>query len=307
MSILEWLGFAGWWDALGGIAQALLAIILIIALAFVGLRVMGPAVDRLFRAGDAGMDERRAKTLNDLVRSVIRYTVYFFAFVAILDQLGVDTRSLIAGAGILGLAVGFGAQNLVQDVVSGFFILLEDQYAVGDYVTVSGISGIVESVGIRTTKIRDFGGQLHILPNGKIDTVTNHMGPAMRVMFPVRIPYEEDVDRAIDVLEELFTELAGELEDILEGPRVLGVNDLGDSGVELLVWARAKPMTQFAMTRELRRRVKKRLDERGIAIPYSRRYIVFDGGRGPGGLTTAQGPGGEPPADAGGERVAQGG
>lgn len=268
VAVFSWERFS---DALGTIVY----ILVIIAVAGVILRASGPALRRIMEPRSTGLDERRAKTLTDLLLSVIRYLVYFFAFVAILDQVGVDTRSLIAGAGIAGLAIGFGAQNLVKDVVTGFFILLEDQYGVGDYVTVAGVSGVVESVGIRTTKVRDFGGQLYIIPNGMIDAVTNHMGTAMRVMFPVRVPYEEDVDRVIDILEELFEELAGELEDIIEGPSVLGVNDLGESGVELLIWARAKPMTQWAMTRELRRRVKKRLDERGIPIAYGRRYLMF--------------------------------
>lgn len=263
------------WDWVSDALGTIVYILVIIAVAGIILRTSGPALRRIMEPRSTGLDERRAKTLTDLLLSVIRYLVYFFAFVAILDQVGVDTRSLIAGAGIAGLAIGFGAQNLVKDVVTGFFILLEDQYGVGDYVTVAGVSGVVESVGIRTTRVRDFGGQLHIIPNGKIDSVTNYMGTAMRVMFPVRVPYEEDVDRVVDILEELFKELAGELEDILEGPSVLGVNDLGESGVELLIWARAKPMTQWAMTRELRRRVKKRLDERGIPIAYGRRYLMF--------------------------------
>src|SRR5690606_38145008 len=105
--------------------------------------------------------------------------------------VGVDTRSILAAAGILGLAVGFGAQNLVRDLVTGFFILSEDQFAVGDYITAAGVSGVVDSVGIRTTRLRDFGGELHIIPNGRIEQVTNHMGPAMRMMFTVRISYEE--------------------------------------------------------------------------------------------------------------------
>src|SRR5690606_17740294 len=134
-------------------------------LAAIVLRGSRPALRRIMEPRSSGLDERRAKTLVDLVHSVVRYAVYFFAFVVILDELGVDTRSLIAGAGIAGLAIGFGAQNLVKDVVTGFFILLEDQYGVGDYVTVAGVSGIVESVGIRTTKVRDFGGQLFIIPN----------------------------------------------------------------------------------------------------------------------------------------------
>lgn len=287
---------------------------MIIAGAAIVLRGSRPALRRIMEPRSSGLDERRAKTLVDLVHSVVRYAVYFFAFVVILDELGVDTRSLIAGAGIAGLAIGFGAQSLVKDVVTGFFILLEDQYGVGDYVTVAGVSGIVESVGIRTTKVRDFGGQLYIIPNGSIDAVTNHMGSAMRVMFPVRIPYEEDVERVIDILEELFEEVAGELEDIVEGPRVLGVNDLGESGVELTIWARAKPMTQWAMTRELRKRVKQILDAEGIPVAFPRRLLVVNQGAlgvGPGtgyssGPAAGSGPGSELAAAAEPAAAAQG-
>lgn len=286
------------WRAL----ESLLSIAVIFALAGLAVKLGGAAVDRLFRVPEEGSrlgvaDERRAKTLNSLTRSILQYLIFFLAGVATLDELGIDTRSIVAAAGILGLAVGFGAQNLVRDFVTGFFILFEDQYAVGDYVTVAGVSGIVESVGIRTTRVRDLGGELHIIPNGKVEQVTNHMGPGMRVLFTVRVPYEEDVDRVIEALEALFERLRGEMENLVEGPSVLGVQDFGDAGVDLLIWAKAKPMTQWATGRELRREVRRLFVELGIKTPYPRHYVMMTGTNPPSPYPPAS-PGQEPAPEA---------
>lgn len=259
-------------------AQGLISIIVIIVIGTVALRFSHVAINRLLanRLVEDRTSASRAKTLANVGRSAVSYLGFFIMGVMILEQLGISTSSLIAAAGIGGLAIGFGAQNLVRDLVSGFFILLEDQYDVGDFISTAGTSGLVEEIGIRVTKIRDFGGELHIVPNGTVERVTNHMGTAMRVLVDVDIAYEEDVQNAMDVLEELFAQLAEELEDVVEGPRVLGVQELGSSGVKLLTLAKAKPMTQWAMSREIRKRIKQAFDAHGIEIPYPRRYLVFD-------------------------------
>ena len=136
----------------------------------------------------------------NILNSAVRYLLYFVGAMTILERLGVPTGSIIATAGIGGLAIGFGAQNLVRDVITGFFILMENQYAVGDFVQIGDVSGIVEEMGIRVTKLRDRGGALHIIPNGLIQQVTNNMGPAMRVLFNVLVSYDADVDRVLAIL-----------------------------------------------------------------------------------------------------------
>ncbi len=221
-------------------------------------------------------DERKAKTLSSLLRSVVRYIVYAFAIITILRQVGIDTTGLLAGAGLAGLAIGFGAQSLVRDIINGFFILFEDHFAVGDYVSVGDVSGIVESVGLRVTRIRGFGGELHIIPNGQVDRVVNHMGSAMRVLFSVVVGYGTDVDRVISVLNDDFENAKQELPDIVEGPTGLGVKELGDSGIELLILARTKPMQQWQVERVLKKRVKNVFDREGIIIPYRRMEVLIN-------------------------------
>lgn len=279
---------SGWfeqaWSELGDFISPPTILIIIrtlanIALIWLGSRIVlrfaTNVVERLLRIQDRTPgDPRRAKTLGALVQSLLRYLICFIAGTMILQELGIETSTILATAGLGGLAVGFGAQNLVKDVITGFFILLEDHFGVGDYITAGGQSGVVEEVGLRVTKLRDFGGELHIIPNGSIDRVTNHMGQGMRVLVRVTIPYEESLERTMATLESLFAEMKHP--DLVEGPKILGVSNLGDSGVELLVWARAKAMSQWSMERELRTQIKMALDEAGIEIGYPHRYLVFN-------------------------------
>ncbi|MGB4337359.1 MAG: mechanosensitive ion channel family protein [Bacillota bacterium] len=247
--------------------------------AYVAGRILSKIVDRVFqpRNGDKAKflgDQRKLGTLRSLTKSIIRYALYFVGGLMILSELGVDTASLVAGAGIVGVALGFGAQNLVRDVLSGFFVLFEDQYAVGDYVTIAGISGIVEEMGLRITKLRDFAGEVHIIPNGVIDRVTNYRGQSMRVMFDVVVPYSANPSQTIKVLQRGYDERASEIENIVEGPRVLGVQDLGTAGMALRVWAKAVPMQQWAVGRALKLLTVEILAENGIQVPYPRTIIL---------------------------------
>lgn len=272
-------------QTLGSVGRVVLRIVFIALLARLTIGTLQKVGTRLFAFGEARprrfrhLDEGRAKTIRSLVESVVFYVVWFIAGIMILDSLGINTASLLAAAGVAGLAIGFGAQNLVKDVVSGFFILFENQFQVGDYVTTANVSGYVERTGLRTTAIRGFGGELHIIPNGEMRQVTNHMGPKMRVLVYVSIAHDEDVDRAVAVLNETFEQerAAGRLDDMIEGPRVLGVQDLADDGVELLVWGRAKTMTQFTMTRHIRGLVREVLVDHGIKMGYTRRHVILDG------------------------------
>lgn len=253
----------------------------IIVLAAVAIKLGNIFINRLLSIKHyekIPVNNNKRKTLISLLKSIMRYVVYFVALVNILDILGVKTASLLTAAGIGGLAVGFGAQNLVKDVISGFFIIFEDQYSIGDYVEVAGVAGTVEDIGIRSTKLRDSGGQLHIIPNGEITIVTNHSRGSMRAMVDVSIAYEEDLDRAIKVLEDICRKIGKQRDDILEGPSVLGVTRFGPSEIVVTILARTIPMQQWSVERELRRAIKQKFDEEGIEIPYPRVvYIKKDG------------------------------
>jgi small conductance mechanosensitive channel len=266
-----------------GAGGTIIRVTLTLVVAFLLVKASNALVDKLItqRAteGHRLMDERKARTLRSLLKSLLRYAIYLFAGISILGELGVDTSSLLAGAGLAGLALGFGAQNLVRDVINGFFILFEDQFAVGDYVTVADAEGIVESIGLRTTSIRAFSGALQIVPNGQISKVVNHMGSAMRVLFTVTVDHRTDVDRAIEVLARDFERAKTEIPNIVEGPTVLGVNAIGERGIELLIIAKAKPMEQWQAERDLRKRVKETFDREGIAFysPSMRVYLEPSG------------------------------
>jgi small conductance mechanosensitive channel len=251
-------------------------VLFIVISATLVIKVGSGAIDRLFtmRFKRMPVDESRMRTLAGLLKSVLRYTVYFIAIVVILETFGVKTSSIIAAAGIGGLAIGFGAQSLVKDVISGFFIIFEDYFQIGDYVETAGVSGIVEEMGLRTTKLRDFGGQLHIVPNGEITRVTNHSRGNLRAMVNVKVSYEEDLDRVIKILEEVAEEIRQKRDDIVEGPTVLGVSDFGPSEAVITVWARTLPMQQWSVERDLRKAIKERFDREGIEIPYPRMVVV---------------------------------
>lgn len=263
------------------IYRVIIKVIFILVSAKIAINIGMVSIDRVFamRFKRVPVDESRMRTLAGLLKSVMRYLVYFIAVVVMLETLGLKTSSILAAAGIGGLAVGFGAQSLVKDVISGFFIIFEDYFQIGDYVETAGVSGIVEEMGFRTTKLRDFGGQLHIIPNGEITRVTNHSRGHLRATVNVRVSYEEDLDRVLKVLEEVAEEVRQKRDDIVEGPTVLGVSDFGPSEAVITVWAKTLPMQQWSVERELRKAIKERFDKEGIEIPYPRMVVLDNKGK----------------------------
>lgn len=259
-----------WGQRLGVILAVILAAMLLYG---TGRRL----IDRYFaRHGEEAPPgaERKALTLRPLFRQAWRYLVVFVTLLIVLGRLGIDLAPILATAGIAGIAIGFGAQRLVRDLISGMLLLIEDQYSVGDYITVGEYVGVVEEVGLRVTKLRDFNGDLHIIPNGNIENVTNHARGEIRATVDISVAYEADIDRAIAVLEELCRELGEQHSEILEGPTVLGVTDLGSSGMVIRIAARTEPLQHWRIERELRRAIKKRFDREKIEIPYPR-YILY--------------------------------
>lgn len=259
------------------IGQNALKIIVVIIGVRMTIKLVDIIIDMFFnrRLKDrTKLDVKKVNTMSTIVRSAVTYTLYFVGFTMIISIMGISPASILTAAGIGGLVIGFGAQSLVKDVITGFFILLEEQYEVGDYITLDKYSGIVEEIGIRITKIRDFSGDLHIIPNGNISNVTNHSRGDKRVMFNVEISYDEDVDKAIGVIEAYLKEYGNSETMLTQGPKVLGVREISDSSIKLLVWATTKPMEQWRIERDLKKGIKKALDEAGIEIPYPK-YVVY--------------------------------
>lgn len=252
-----------------------------ILLIFLGIKVAGGVGRRLIdgilkpKHLPGSWNERRVKTVSGLIKSLLRYALYFCGGMMILAEVGVNTTSILAGAGVVGLAVGFGAQNLVRDVITGFFILFEDQYGVGDYISVAGITGTVEEMGLRVTRVRGGNGELHIIPNGEIKQVTNFSRGGMGVLVEVDLDYETDLDRATEVIEAACREVSEGNPVVVEAPVVLGVARLGRSSVTLQVFGKVQPMQQWAFGRLLRRQIKEALARAGIRRPLPRQVIVW--------------------------------
>lgn len=254
----------------------LLQIIGILVLCWILIRVSSAAVksvlQRQAQKQYMPITERKANTLNSIISSILKYAIYFIGIFSILKQLGVPDSSLVVIASAGSVAVGLGAQSIVTDMMSGFFILFEDNYAVGDIVTIQGVTGAVESVTLRSTKLRDAQGCVHIIPNGSVGTVTNLCRDFINAVVTVGIAYGESIDHAIAVLTDEMQK-AADIENLLETPAVAGVIGLDDSAVTIKVVAKCKIKTNLAVEAELRRRIKNRFDKEGIDIPFPQRTI----------------------------------
>jgi small conductance mechanosensitive channel len=222
--------------------------------------------------------ERRARTLGRIVNSAAFVIVVGIGVMMLLDELGINIMPIITGAGIAGLAFGFGAQNLVRDVISGFFIILENQIRVGDVAVINGTGGLVEAINLRTIVLRDLQGTVHIFPNGEITQVSNMTKEWSRYVIDVGVAYKEDVDRVMKILESIGHELC---EDenfkplVLDKLEVLGVDDFGESQVTIKVMIKTLPLKQWTVGRELRRRIKNTFDKEGIEIPFPHMSLYF--------------------------------
>lgn len=260
------------------IGQGFLKIIVIILVAMLIIKVGKKIIDKLFVSRQRGpfrITARREATLRKLLHNILIYTVYFTAFIMILDSgLGLQIGPLLAGAGVAGLAIGFGAQNLVRDIISGFFIIFEDQFSVGDYIFTSNVEGTVEEIGIRTTKIKSWTGEQHVLPNGNVTQVTNYSVHNGLAVVDINIPYESNIEAAEKIIDDMAKELPDTYEEILSTPEVIGVETLQLSHFVVRVIAETLPTYQWAGARIIRREVKERLYKEGIQIP-SPRLVMY--------------------------------
>lgn len=257
-------------DIMGKFVKVIIIIIIMYILIKVGSSIINKFVEnqKKFRFS---LNEKKAKTLGEILKSILKYFVYFFGIVTIFTQIFGNVGLTFAGIG--GVAIGFGAQNVIKDIINGLFILMEDQYVVGDYINIDDKGGIVESIELRVTKLKDLNGDLHIIPNGLITKVTNHSRGPVRVLVEIDIDYEEDLDRAIDLITSVCEEASTENENLVETPKVTGVVSSKESSLTIKVTGKAKPMTQGECELELRRRIKKKLDKNNVKYPHPRRII----------------------------------
>lgn len=243
-------------------------------------RMEARLVERARNEGEnAGEALKRAETLVRLVRQAAVIVIWVLMILMILREIGVEIAPILASAGIVGLAVGFGAQNLVRDVITGFFMILENQVRVGDFAVVNGVGGTVEAINLRTIILRDGSGVVHVFPNGAITTLANVTREWSAYVFTVGVAYGEDTDRVVEVMRRVGAELRM---DTAFGPllvgdvEVFGVDELADSAVNIKGRIRTRPGKQADAGREYLRRVKKAFDQEGIEIPFPQRSIHLD-------------------------------
>lgn len=244
--------------------------------AFIVIRIFKVLIrkskDRIGVPEKVGIERaKRTDTLASIMENTVRVVVLITGFLMLLKQIGIDIGPLLAGAGVVGLAIGFGAQSLVKDVISGFFILFENHMNVGDVVKVAGVAGLIENIDLRVTVLRDLEGKVHVIPNGEISVVTNMTKEWARAVVEIGVAYKEDVDSVIGVLKEVGDGMKKDVEFgpmILEPLEVLGLDSFGDSAVNIKVMFKTQPIKQWSVAREYRRRVKKAFDARGIEIPF---------------------------------------
>jgi len=260
--------------------EKFLTILIIFVIAKIILYLLNKVIKRSFtplkKTKNYQMKIQRANTLIPLLQNIDRYVVYFIASAMALKKFGVDTTAIIASAGVVGLAVGFGAQSFVKDVISGAFIFFEGTVSVGDVIAVGEHSGTVEAINLRNIHLRKFSGELRIIPNGEVGNFGNLNKGFMRAVVEIGVAYEQDVEKGMKALEKIADRWAEENKDIvLEPPVVQGINSLGSSDVILRIAIKVKTTTQWGAERELKRRIKNEFDKAGIEIPFPRQVIYL--------------------------------
>lgn len=221
------------------------------------------------------LDDKKAKTVGAVLKSILRYSIYFFGIFSLIEIIFGTTKIGLTFAGASGVAVGFASQSLIKDIINGFFILFEDQFSVGDYIHIDDKGGIVEGIELRVTKLRDFNGDLHTIPNGLIAKVTNHSRGNIRITIDVDIAYDEDVDKAIDVISELCKRFNEENKSVVtDGPSVLGIYAFKEGGITIRVAGKTKPMAQWDTEMKLRKEIRETLKSANISIPYPKVKLV---------------------------------
>lgn len=290
MEILERYFAEVSWKTLVGTC---LRILLIVVVAWLTMAVLKKVLEkmelRLIRRGEAAGEPpsesaKRVDTLVKLVRQGAYLSLWIAVGLVILKEVGIDIAPILAGAGVVGLAVGFGAQNLVRDVISGFFFILENQVRVGDVAVVNGTGGLVEQLNFRTIVLRDLSGTVHVFPNGTVTTLSNMTHEWSAYVFEIGVAYKEDPDRVVAVLREVAEGLQGDEAFgplILEPVEIMGVERFGESEVVIKGRIKTRPIRQWMVGREFLRRVKYAFDKQGIEIPFPHRTIYFGGGNHP--------------------------
>jgi len=258
-------------------------ILIIVVGVFVARHLLRKALPKVMELSEKRVGEKkeefrkRMDTLGSVAANIITIIISVMAGLMILSELGIDILPLLTGAGLAGVAFGFGAQNTVRDIISGYFILMENQFRKGDVVKIAGIAGLVENVNLRRTVLRDLDGIVHSVPNGEITTASNYTLGFSRVNLNIPVSYETNLDKAIKVLNNIGKEIAKDKKFkklIIKAPEVWGVEDFAENSIEIKFIGETEPIKQWDVARELRKRIKIAFDKENIEIPYPHRVIL---------------------------------
>ena len=270
---------------LSAVVTGAVKVLVIVLVTWVLLWLIKKAVRRLINARIPRIREEseeqlssRSETLAGVINRVIAFIAWFIAFMMILTVFGINVAPIIAAIGVAGIAVGFAAQNIIRDYFHGFFIIMEDWFRVGEVAICSGQTGVVDSMGLRRTVLRDLNGTMHVIPNSKIDQTSNMAREWARINLDISVGYGENLDKVFQVLNDVCAKFKDDPEwgsNMLTIPEAVRVNNLGDSGIEIKIMGDTKPMQQWALMGELRKRIKERFDEEGIEIPWSHTKVYF--------------------------------
>lgn len=274
LKIFEWLSSNG--------VRVLIVLVVAFLIDVLSRWIFGSLIAKVItksKIGDLGLSERkqRAKTIRNVFEKTVTAVVFIVMVVMVLGELGVRVSSLLVGAGVIGIIIGFGAQSIIKDLLNGFFILVENQYDIGDVVGINKLTGTVTEFNLRRTVIRSLDGIEHTIPNGEIGIVSNRTKHWSKAMLDVPVDYDSDVDKVMEVIDKIGQDLAKDKDykDFIINPlHVLGLDDFGESGLIFKILGKTKAQKQWRVKREFRRRLKIEFDKEGIEIPYPHRVII---------------------------------
>jgi len=308
---IDWTRIFNWERIVPGFLQLVL-ILLVSGFGYRLVKLLTRRMEREITEDDPlvkRMREQRAKTMASLLNNVALIVIIAVAGITVLGTFGVRIEALLASVGIVGLAISFGAQSLVKDVINGTFILLEGQFGIGDVIRAGDTSGMVEKLTLRTTTLRDLHGTVHIIPNGEITRISNLTKTWSRAVLDIGVAYKEDVDRVISLMRQIGLELHADPKWsalFLDEPEVLGVDAFADSSVVIRLTARTLPQKQWEVSRELRRRIKNRFDAEGVEIPFPHVTFYWGEHQVPPALAAGRSTEGDRPSDLSGARGSEG-
>lgn len=266
-----------YWDKLTSedlwekVIDASIEILLILLVSWIAVKLGKKFIKKVFlirMRSPLSHSERRQRTISRLLQSVISYVVYFSAIIGILSSLNIKVAGLLAGAGIVGLAIGFGAQSLVKDVITGFFIIFEDQFGVGDYIKINAAEGTVVEIGLRTTKINGATGEQFIIPNGAIGEVVNYSVNNSKIFIDLQMATDADFEKAEGIINKYLETLPKMHKELIAAPVFLGVQNVKGTEVTIRIVAETLPQQQYGVARTIRRDITKLFEENNIPMVY---------------------------------------